>query len=266
MAEDLLKQISTANGTFVVGVSGSQGSGKSTLAVLLVNLLNHLAGLRVVNMSLDDFYLTHAQRQQLASEVHPLLATRGVPGTHDVQLALDTIDALSGEGQVAIPRFDKGVDDRAELDSWPKVAAPVDVVVLEGWCLSIGAQPEDELLQPVNSLEANEDPEGKWRHYVNTAISKDYSSLYDRVDYLVMLRAPSFEKVFEWRQTQEDKLIARLHAAGDVSGASRVMNPDQLQRFIQHYERITRFGLETLPHQADVVFELTNEQTIAGKR
>jgi D-glycerate 3-kinase len=40
------------------------------------------------------------------------------------------------------------------------------------------------------------------------------------------------------------------------------MSPAQLQRFIQHYERVTRHGLETLPHKADVVFQLTDRQTI----
>ena len=35
----------------------------------------------------DDFYLTQAQRQDLAQQIHPLLKSRGVPGTHDVPLA-----------------------------------------------------------------------------------------------------------------------------------------------------------------------------------
>ena len=31
---------------------------------------------------------------QLADDVHPLLAVRGVPGTHDVKLAIDTLERL----------------------------------------------------------------------------------------------------------------------------------------------------------------------------
>lgn len=256
--EDILGKVSAHDGTFVVGVSGSQGSGKTTLASLLVRLMRAMLGLRCINLSIDDFYLTHAERQALAASVHPLLATRGVPGTHDVGLALDTIAALKKPGIVAIPRFDKAVDDRRPRDQWPTVQAPVDVIVLEGWCLSVDAQPDTELEKPVNDLESLEDGDGSWRRFVNAAIRADYDSLYGLVDYLVMLKAPSFEKVYEWRQTQEDKLAASV---GEAAG-HRIMSPEQLQRFIQHYERVTRHGLETLPHKADVVFQLNDRQTI----
>lgn len=260
LAEDLLRRVSTRHEALLVGVSGCQGSGKSTLAALLVLLLHELMGLNCINLSIDDFYLTHAERQRLAREVHPLLATRGVPGTHDVQLARATIDALRQPGMVAIPRFDKAMDDRSPEAQWPRVVAPVDVIVLEGWCLAVGPQAEAELAMPINALEADEDPSGAWRRYVNNCNAGAYAGLYDMLDYLVMLKAPAFEKVFEWRQNQEDKLAAK--AAGRHT---RVMSREQLRRFIQHYERITHHGLATLPARADVVFELTDAQTIAGK-
>jgi D-glycerate 3-kinase len=260
LAEDILRRVAHSHQALLVGVSGCQGSGKTTLASLLVLLMRELLGLKGVNLSIDDFYLTHAERQHLSRTVHPLLATRGVPGTHDVQLALDTIAALRKPGVVAIPRFNKAIDDRAPQADWPKVQAPVDVIVLEGWCLSIGAQSHEQLENAINSLEEQEDSEGAWRRYVNERIGREYAQLYDMVDYLVMLKAPDFAKVFEWRQNQEDKLAARSAGSG-----TRIMNREQLRRFIQHYERITRHGLETLPLKADVVFQLTGEQTIAGK-
>jgi D-glycerate 3-kinase len=262
LAEDILHRVARSQTTLVVGVSGCQGSGKSTLAALLVLLLKELMGLRCINLSIDDFYLTRTQRLELAGTVHPLLATRGVPGTHDVKLALSVIRALGREGQVAIPRFNKAIDDRYPASEWPSILAPVDVVVIEGWCLSIGPQPEHALATPVNSLEALDDPDAVWRSYVNRSISNEYAELYALVDYLVMLRAPDFSKVFEWRQNQEDKLAASVSPGSDT----RVMNREQLVRFIQHYERVTRHGLETLPARADVVFELTDSQTIAGRR
>ena len=264
LAREILQRIERSETAPLVGVSGCQGSGKTTLAALLVLLLRELGGLTCVNLSIDDFYLTHAERQQLARTVHPLLATRGVPGTHDVQLALDTIAALRKPGEVAVPRFDKAIDDRMPQERWPRIAAPVDVIVLEGWCLSIGPQTHAQLEQAINSLEAQEDTEGAWRRYVNERIAGEYAQLYDMVDFLVMLKAPDFAKVFEWRQNQEDKLAARS-AAQDAGQPMRIMNREQLQRFIQHYERITRHGLDTLPLKADVVFQLTGEQTIAGK-
>jgi len=264
LTEEILRQEAGHHGTFVIGVSGSQGSGKTTLASLLVQLLHSMAGLRCINLSIDDFYLTHAQRQDLAREVHPLLATRGVPGTHDVALALDTIAALKQPGMVAVPRFDKAVDDRLPQAQWPHIQAPMDVVVLEGWCLSVPAADEGALAEPVNTLERHEDPDGRWRQYVNKVIATDYKPFYDLVDFLVMLKAPSFEKVYEWRQTQEDKLAQRIGREGE-SGTNRIMSTEQLQRFIQHYERVTRHGLATLPEQADVVFQLTDQQTIATR-
>ena len=260
LAEDIRRRVACSHQALLVGVSGCQGSGKTTLASLLVLLLRELLELKSVNLSIDDFYLTHTERQMLSHTVHPLLATRGVPGTHDVRLALDTIKALRKPGVVTIPRFNKAIDDRAPPGEWPRVQAPVDVIVLEGWCLSIGPQSHEQLESAINSLEEQEDSAGAWRRYVNERIGQEYAQLYDMVDYLVMLKAPDFAQVFEWRQNQEDKLAAKSTGTG-----TRIMNREQLSRFIQHYERITRHGLETLPLKADVVFQLTGEQTIAGK-
>lgn len=260
LAEEVLQLVSRSTQAPIVGVSGCQGSGKSTLAALLVLLVREMMGLRAVNLSIDDFYHTHATRQQLAREVHPLFATRGVPGTHDVALALDTLQALRQPGQVAIPRFDKAIDDRQPREAWPVVAAPVDLIVLEGWCLSVPPQPEAQLQQPINALEADEDCSGHWRRHVNATLQQDYAAFYAMVDFLVMLKAPDFAKVAEWRGRQEQKLAAQAGSAGH-----RVMNEQQLARFIQHYERLTRHGLDVLPGMADVVYQLTDAQTIAGR-
>src|SRR5690606_28160543 len=187
-------------------------------------------------------------------------ATRGVPGTHDVPLAIATLEALRGAGEVAIPRFDKAVDDRAPESAWPRLLAPVDLIVLEGWCLAVPPQPEAELHTPINALEAREDAEGAWRRHVNHVLTDEYGDWYGMVDYLVMLRAPGFGKVREWRGRQERKLAERAGSQG-----TRLMSDAELDRFIQHYERLTRHGLAVLPERADVVFDLTDAQTIAGR-
>jgi len=261
LVEEILQGISTHNGTYVIGISGCQGSGKSTLAALLVLLLNRMLGLRCINLSIDDFYLTHAERQVLASTVHPLLITRGVPGTHDMDMAINTIDALKTPGEVAVPRFDKAVDDREPQAQWPVVQAPMDVIVLEGWCLAIDPQTEESLKVPVNALEEKEDLDSTWRSFVNTAMQDRYQTFSNLMDYLVMLKAPNFEKVYQWRQNQEDKLSEKFQQ-DESSGSHRIMTPEELKRFIQHYERVTRHGLDTLPDKADVVFQLTDRQTI----
>ncbi|MDQ3229668.1 MAG: kinase, partial [Pseudomonadota bacterium] len=86
----------------VYGIGGVQGSGKSTLAAQ-VAALAHRRGVHAVVVSIDDFYLDHDQRRQLASDVHPLLATRGPPGTHDMPLACAVIDGLRMGERVRLP-------------------------------------------------------------------------------------------------------------------------------------------------------------------
>lgn len=242
----------------VLGVVGTQGSGKSTLAALLETLLSQIGGLRVATLSLDDFYLTREQRQALAEKVHPLLATRGVPGTHDIPLALGTIEnLLNHAGTTAVVRFDKSRDDRKPEAQWDRIGSPVDLVILEGWCLKAKPQSEEELATPVNALEQQEDSDGRWRRYANDALRKDYPPLFQAIDKLILLQAPSFDCVYRWRRQQEQKLSP---AAGD-----KIMSDARLERFIQHYERITRHSLSTLPKEADVVFELNAEQDVTAR-
>ena len=159
--------------TLIVGISGAQGAGKSTLADFLQLALETGAGLRVAVLSLDDFYLTKAERKQLGAAVHPLLETRGVPGTHDLQMlstCLERLSALAPGQTLRLPRFDKAEDDRADTADWAAVSGPVDVIVLEGWCLGSEAQDEEALVQPVNSLEREADSSAAWRRFVKTSL------------------------------------------------------------------------------------------------
>ena len=243
----------------VVGITGAQGTGKSTLAKLISALLTK-NGFRVTILSIDDFYLSRHARAQLAETVHPLLASRGVPGTHDTPLALSTLTALESAGaadQVLLPAFNKAEDDCVITDYWLKVNGPIDVILLEGWFVGASSMSDTELLNPVNELEQTEDKEGDWRRYVNQQLGLDYQTLFRRINELVMLQAPSFDKVFEWRGKQEEKLKNKIG-----NEAKGVMDSIELLRFIQHYERLTRHCLVTLPAQADVVFRLDNNHRV----
>lgn len=261
LAEEVLRHISTHQGPFMLGINGCQGSGKSTLAALLVILLRELLGIRSINLSLDDFYLSFEERQTLSTAIHPLLATRGVPGTHDIELAMRTLDALKKPGDVAIPRFDKASDDRAPTEQWRVITAPVDVVILEGWCLGIAAQSEAELQQPINDLERQEDKNRTWRSFVNQKLATDYQELFRQLDMLVMLKAPGFDNVLAWRLQQEEKL-----AAGNAGRKNnKIMNSTELRRFISHYERLTRHAIDSLPATADIVFQLNADQTVQAR-
>jgi D-glycerate 3-kinase len=234
----------------VIGLCGAQGSGKTTVARYAVRLLQD-RGMRAVALSLDDFYLTHEARQRLAKEVHPLLATRGPPGTHDVGMAAAAIDQLRSKGKVSLPRFDKATDTRAPRAAWETIASPVDVILFEGWCVGAVSQGEAALATPVNALERDEDPKGVWRHYVNDQLDGPYKALFARLHDLVLLEAPSFEVVAGWREEQEAKL--RAQGQGGMDEAA-------IARFVAHYERLTRWILAEMPGRADWVVTLDTER------
>lgn len=260
LVQDLSQKITEHQGTFVLGIHGCQGSGKSTLASLLVILFQEMLDLRSINLSLDDFYLRLTEREKLAANIHPLLITRGVPGTHDVDLALDVLKALKQPGSVAIPRFDKAIDDRVAEFDWQQVDGPVDVIILEGWCLGVGPQQDKELEEAINELEAKED-KGVWRNYVNDKLANEYQELFKMLDMLLMLKAPDFSNILDWRLQQEEKLKEKSKHVGDA----KLMSKDELIRFISHYERLSRHALQTVPAKADVVYQLNDQQGIEAK-
>ena len=270
IAEEIATSIATANKSnsshspFILGVQGSQGSGKSTCSEFIQLLLNKKHHLKTVVLSIDDFYLTRAERQNLATEVHPLLATRGVPGTHDIKLAINTVQQLmqlQAQQHITIPRFDKASDERKPAHLWTKVSGPIDVIIIEGWCVGLAAQKKEHLLTAINELETQEDPAGIWRNYVNNCLAGDYQTLFSMINKQLMLKAPSFDCVLQWRIKQEKKLIDALpeHTAGSTL---RTLSNDQIKRFIAHYERLTIHSLTTLPSQADWCLILESDQRI----
>ncbi|MFD2229229.1 HAD-IIB family hydrolase [Alkalimarinus sediminis] len=263
LADKLAALTVRRNGALLVGVQGGQGTGKSTLALFMSLILQHNHNLRTVCLSLDDFYLTKSEREQLACDVHPLLKTRGVPGTHDIELALETITKLESmkEGeQLLIPRFDKALDDRKPQSEWDSVSGKVDVILFEGWCVAAPPEVDSLLKEPINKLETEHDEQGRWRNWVNEQLKQGYTTLFDQLDYLVVLQAPSFDVIYEWRLLQEHKLKASIaNTQGDHSG---VMDDEQIAYFIQHYERITRACLNRLPQRADCLFKLDETHAI----
>ena len=106
------------SGHRVSALAGLQGTGKSTLGAQLATLARS-RGERLVVLSIDDFYLGRRERLHLGRTVHPLLATRGPPGTHDVALACEVIDDLAAGRATRLPRFDKIADRRLPPSRWP---------------------------------------------------------------------------------------------------------------------------------------------------
>ncbi len=269
LADALAAHQKGAGRPVVVGINGCQGSGKTTLCDYLRGDLEYRHGLRSVCLSLDDFYHTRARRERLAASVHPLLLTRGVPGTHDMALLQRTLDALLHADYpepIAVPRFDKARDDRRPRAAWEPVEEPVDLVLLEGWCLGARPQTGEELAVAVNALERDEDPDGTWRAHVNSALAREFEPLYRRIDQWAMLRAPSFDRVYCWRLEQERKLAASLVTSVDNGAASRLMDEVQLARFVQYFQRLTVHCLEWLPGRVDHLYLLDEQRQVTEYR
>ena len=235
-------------------IAGAQGCGKSTLAAQ-VAALARTRGLRAIRLSIDDVYLGPRARRALARRVHPLLAIRGPPGTHDPALACEILDALREGRRIRLPRFDKAGDRRWPPSRWPWADAGADLTIFEGWFLKTPAQPDAALRRPLNALEREDDPDGVWRRYCNEALRHDYTALWARLDRLLFLRAPGFAPVAGWRWEQEQRLRAK-------GPRHRTMTRSQVEHFVQHFERISRHALDALPAIAERTVSLDEQRGI----
>ncbi len=274
LAAHLDKKHNQKQAPLLVAINGAQGTGKSTMALFLKALLKKL-GKHTAVISIDDLYHTYQARRKIATDIHPLLVTRGVPGTHDVSLGELVIHHLQNAkvgDVVQIPAYDKAVDDRKPQSEWPSVSCPVDIILLEGWCVGATPMPDDDLDLPINQLEADEDKEVVWRRYINEQLKQGYQGFFNQFDLLVMLQAPSFDCVKEWRALQEEKLARKMQVRmtdkqtnenGKVNAPFKgLMDTNALNRFMMHYERLTKHMLEEMPPRADVLIILKQDHSI----
>lgn len=222
--------------------------------------------MNVTVLSLDDFYYSHQQRKSLSEHEHHLLQTRGVPGTHNLSLAHDTLDKLQAATEhsapVALPRFNKTTDNPYPVSEWPAVHGAVDVIILEGWCLGLQPQTDEALLEPVNNLEAKKDKYGHWRRYVNDQIKHHYMALYKRLDMLVMLKAPNFDVVYQWRLAQESRL--KQQALVLSTTLESVMVESEIKLFTASIQRLSEHSLNAPPALCNWVFEIDSNRNMVN--
>ncbi len=235
----------------LIGVAGAQGSGKSYQCRIL-SMANQP---RFAHFSLDDVYRSRAEREELATETHPLFITRGPPGTHDLDLATRTIEHVRGVGRdqsIRLPRFDKHTDDTAPQSEWPLYTGPAEAIVVDGW--SLGAEPLNlpDLAEPTNALERNEDVTRVWRETVEYELRTNYQPFFAQFDAIVYLRPPNWEIVRAWRGQQEEQLLGR--PLTDAENA-------KLDRFLMFYERITRWMM-TGHHRANWIVQLDEARKV----
>lgn len=215
----------------LIGIAGSQGSGKTTLARAAAERWG------AAHLSLDDVYLTKAEREAKGRAVHPLFAVRGPPGTHDLTLLEASVAALRAAGadsRTALPAFDKLSDDRRPETQWRVFTGRPSAALVDGWCLGATAQTDADLAAPINGLERERDGQGLWRRAVNAELAGPYAEVFAGFDAILFLKAPSFDAVLDWRCEQEAGLLGLTPA--DLPDERRA----ELAVFIQAFERITR--------------------------
>lgn len=236
----------------VVGINGAQGSGKSTLAQFMAAYSEANYSWNSIAVSIDDLYLTKKERCALAETIHPLFNTRGVPGTHDIDMGVELLKALTrqtGIEQTSVVRFDKVTDDRKLLGEWDFAEGKVDLVILEGWCVGSIPQSEAALSRPLNCFEKTFDGDGVWRRYSNSKLAEEYPRLFGFLDCLIFLEVPDMQTVIEWRSEQE---VANLYGVGGGAKSLSREQRQQIENFVQHFERLTKHNKDILPNLCDV--------------
>ena len=233
--------------TKIIGLSGGQGAGKSTITSILKLIFKKKYGLNLCVFSIDDFYKTKSERIRMSKKIHPLFATRGVPGTHDIKLLNKVIQKLKKKkfNSVLIPKFDKSKDDRFKKIKWQKIKKKPHIIILEGWCVGAIQQKKSELLRPINTIEKKLDKRLIWRNKVNNLLKNEYKKLFNKIDKLVYLKVPDFNHIFKWRLLQEQKLKL-------TSKSKKTMSKTQIKEFIMFYERITKHMMKNFSKISDL--------------
>jgi len=244
--------------TLFLGFSGGQGSGKTTVSGILKIILKKFFKRKIHVSSIDDFYKTLNDRDKMSHKIHPLFKTRGVPGTHDINLVKKFFNIIKKNKfeKIKLPRFEKAIDNRVEKKYWFNIKQKPEIVILEGWC--VGAKPQSNSLirKPINTLEKYEDRDLIWRKYVNKKLKKEYKKLFSMIDHLIFMKIPNFHMVLKWRLLQENKLKKKSHSK------KKVMSFNEIERFIMFYQRITLQMLKDLSKSASVVMLLKKNHEI----
>jgi len=244
----------------IIGLAGGQGSGKTTISSILTLILQKYFKLKVFKVSIDDFYKTRKDRKLLSKNKHSLLMTRGVPGTHDIDLMLGFFKKIKDKNfkSLQVPTFDKAIDDRSPKSLWHKIKTKPDVVIFEGWCVGARAQSSNQLKKPINSLEKLYDQGAKWRAYVNNQLKKKYKTLFNQLDGLLYLKAKNFKLLGEWRLKQERKLWAQTKNKKNL----KIMSSGDIVNFMQTYQRITQQMFKDAIKSSSVIMDLNSKHQI----
>ena len=243
---------------YFVGLAGGQGTGKTTISSLIRIILNKYFKLNVFRISIDDFYKTRKERTDLSKRVHPMLLTRGVPGTHDINMMLSFFKQAKSKKfkRLKLPTFNKAIDDRLSKKYWYDLKNKPDVIIFEGWCVGAKSEKNNTLKKTINSLERAKDQKLIWRKYVNNQLKSKYKNLYSQLNCLVYLKAKNFSLLQKWRLKQERKLWLKSKVKSKIMSRGDVIN------FMQTYQRITQNMFKNMPKYASIIFNLNSNHQI----
>ena len=244
--------------TLFLGLSGGQGAGKTTITGILSIILKKYFKRKIQIISIDNFYKTLKDRKKMSKTIHPLFRTRGVPGTHDVELIKKFFFFIKKKSfkKFKIPKFSKTIDDRLKKNYWFDVKERPEIVLFEGWCVGAKPQSNSSLRRPINILEKKEDKDMLWRKYVNERLKKEYKKIFSHIDYFIFAKVPDFKMVFKWRLLQENKLRKKSHFN------KKVMTYNEIKRFIMFYQRITLQMIKDLSKSASIVMLLKKNHEV----
>ena len=245
---------------YFVGLAGGQGTGKTTISSLIKIILIKYFKLKVFRISIDDFYKTRKERIKLSKRIHPMLLTRGVPGTHDINMMLNFFkkSKIKKFKRLKLPTFNKAIDDRFNKKNWYDLKNKPDVIIFEGWCVGARAETNKTLKKSINSMEKANDHKLIWRKYVNQQLKSKYKNLYSQLNCLIFLKAKNFSLLQKWRLKQERKL--GLKSKNKIK--SKVMNKEDVLNFMQTYQRITQNMFRNTPNYASIIFNLSSNHQI----
>jgi len=234
-------------------IAGPQGVGKSTLAKLFKLVIEKIYKKKVMLLSIDDYYLSKKQRLMLSKKIHPLLLTRSVPGTHDIQALKYHVNQFDKQNfPIITPTFNKLKDD---ISQKRKVFKNAQILLLEGWCCGSKPIANKYLFKNMNSLENTFDKNNNWRKYYNSLLRNEYKSVFSFFDKKIYIQAPSFKYVLKWRYAQEKNNATKFNK-------KKFMNKEEVKKFIQHYEKLTKWMMQTMPAKVDMLIKIDSNQKI----
>jgi D-glycerate 3-kinase len=245
---------------YFVGLAGGQGTGKTTISSLIKIILIKYFKLKVFRISIDDFYKTRKERLSLSNRIHPMLLTRGVPGTHDIKMMLNFFRKVKSKKfkKLKLPTFNKAIDDRFKKKHWYSLNDKPDVIIFEGWCVGAKSEKNNSLKKTINSMEKAKDQKQIWRKYVNQQLKSEYKNLYSQLNCLIYLKAKNFSLLQKWRLKQERKLWLNSKRKSNL----KIMNKEDVINFMQTYQRITQNMFRYMPKYASIIFNLNSNHQI----